>query len=48
MSKEFWFEKKCRLEILIRILLPNKLAGNVEALAMWRYSVLRLPGAAAD
>jgi len=34
MSKEFWFEKKCRLEILIRILLPNKLAGNEQVLPM--------------
>jgi len=25
-----------------------KLAANVEALAMWRYSVFRPPGAAAD
>jgi hypothetical protein len=25
-----------------------KISANVEALAMWRYSVLRLPGAAAD
>jgi len=27
---------------------PIWLAANVEALAMWRYSVFRLPGAAAD
>jgi hypothetical protein len=26
----------------------NTLAGNVKALTMWRYSVFRLPGAAAD
>jgi hypothetical protein len=26
----------------------NMLAYNVEALAMWRYSVFRLPGATAD
>jgi hypothetical protein len=26
----------------------QRLAGNVEALAMWRYAVFRLPGAAAE
>jgi hypothetical protein len=26
----------------------SKVTHNVEALAMWRYSVFRLPGAAAD
>jgi len=26
----------------------NRVAANVKALAMWRYSVFRLPGAAAD
>jgi len=32
--------------MLMRLL--GSMAHNVEALAMWRYSVFRLPGAAAD
>jgi hypothetical protein len=36
------------LSQLIPFWCRSLLTHNVEALAMWRYSVLRLPGAAAD
>jgi hypothetical protein len=46
MSNVFLNVLRFELSFGFKVLL--NIAANVEALAMWRYSVLRLPGAAAD
>ena len=42
--KGFWFVE----QVVTLSWMSLKIAGNVGALAMWRYPVLRPPGAAAD